>query len=44
MVKNIVDIVAGGVMFWIAGYGIAFGKNGNAFMGGGDFFFSPSPS
>ena len=42
MVKNIVDIVAGGVMFWIAGYGIAFGKNGNAFMGGGDFFFSPS--
>ena len=45
MVKNVVDIVVGGVMFWILGYGIAFGGDisGNAtpFMGLDMFCFEP---
>lgn len=45
MVKNVVDIVVGGAMFWILGYGIAFGGdisgNANAFMGKDMFLFEP---
>ena len=31
MVKNLVDIVFGGLTFWIIGYGIIFGDNSNGF-------------
>ena len=41
MVKNVVDIVVGGAMFWLFGYGVAFGGDSTSFMGRSDFFFQP---
>ena len=40
MVKNAVDIIFGGLSFWIFGFGIVFGqpKYSNPFLGIGNFF------
>lgn len=40
MVKNAVDVLFGGISFWMFGYGLSFGvdKGSNAFIGIGDFF------
>lgn len=41
MVKNMLDVVVGGMGFWFVGYGISFGPNTgvtNSFMGNGYFF------
>ncbi|WAR01949.1 AMT3-like protein, partial [Mya arenaria] len=40
MVKNAVDVVFGGLTYWIFGYGLSFGNASfsNAFIGWGDFF------
>ena len=41
MMKNISDIIFGGISFWLFGYGLAFGssKYSNSIIGIGDFFF-----
>ena len=40
MVKNVVDVIFGGLSFWAFGYGLAFGDGPlrNAFCGTGRFF------
>lgn len=40
MMKNIVDICAGGVAYWIFGFGLMYGRGEytNALFGAGDFF------
>ena len=41
MMKNVADIIFGGISFWMLGYGFAFGNNeySNSIIGLGDFFF-----
>ncbi|KAL6724628.1 hypothetical protein Aduo_019499 [Ancylostoma duodenale] len=44
MVKNVVDVIFGGLSYWMFGFGFTFGHSvnyGNAFIGLGDFFFDP---
>ncbi|XP_022109527.1 putative ammonium transporter 3 [Acanthaster planci] len=39
MVKNAVDVLFGGISYWMFGYGLSFGKDSNnPFVGVGDFF------
>jgi ammonia channel protein AmtB len=40
MIKNLVDVVFGGLSYWIVGYGLSFGssKGNNPFFGVGHFF------
>ena len=40
MVKNAIDVIFGGLSFWIFGFGIVFGENSlsNPFMGVGNLF------
>ena len=38
MMKNVVDVVCGGLSFWAVGYGISFGEPSNPLMGTGKFF------
>ena len=38
MIKNITDIIFGGLTFWIFGYSIIFGKNSNGFASYQNFF------
>lgn len=38
MMKNVADVIAGGLAFWMFGFGVAFGKPSNGFTGLGDFF------
>ncbi|KAK6179626.1 hypothetical protein SNE40_011941 [Patella caerulea] len=40
MMKNVVDVVFGGITYWMFGYGFSFGeeKGSNAFTGVGSFF------
>jgi ammonia channel protein AmtB len=46
MIKNVVDITLGGIMFWAFGYGLGFGQSeyANEFIGFGDFFFDVDTS
>lgn len=37
MLKNVSDILFGGLAFYLLGYGISYGQPSNAFMGLGDF-------
>ena len=37
MVKNAIDVVYGGLAYWIFGFGLSFGDNSNAFCGFGYF-------
>ncbi|KAM3719847.1 putative ammonium transporter [Dirofilaria immitis] len=43
MVKNVVDVVFGGLAYWAFGYGLSFGNGAysNAIMGWGKFFYNP---
>lgn len=43
MVKNAVDVVFGGLSFWMLGYGFSFGTDPgtNSFCGIGSFFLDP---
>ncbi|VDK45575.1 unnamed protein product [Gongylonema pulchrum] len=43
MVKNVVDVVFGGLTYWSFGYGLSFGDGvySNAIVGWGKFFFNP---
>ena len=44
MVKNAVDVIFGGMGYWICGFGISYGNDSysNAFMGFGNFFTDSS--
>ena len=43
MMKNVVDVVFGGLTYWSLGYGLTFGKSkgSNGFTGAGSFFLDP---
>ena len=43
MMKNVVDVVLGGMTYWAFGYGISMGKSSvaNPFFGFGQFFYDP---
>ncbi|KAK6179623.1 hypothetical protein SNE40_011939 [Patella caerulea] len=43
MMKNAIDVVFGGMLYWAVGYGISFGTSAgsNAFSGWGSFFLDP---
>lgn len=44
MMKNVVDIVLGGLTYWMFGYALSFGRSelNNGFIALGDFFVDPS--
>ncbi|XP_053979920.1 putative ammonium transporter 3 [Hylaeus volcanicus] len=44
MMKNVVDIVLGGLTYWAFGFAMSFGSSGsyNSFIGLGDFLIDPS--
>lgn len=45
MVKNVVDVVFGGLSYWAIGYGLSFGDASgfeNSFIGWGKFFYDPT--
>lgn len=46
MMKNVVDIVLGGLTYWFFGFGFSFGldKPNNPFVGNGGLFIDPSIS
>ena len=37
MVKNVMDVVFGALMYWLVGYGLSYGQPSNPFCGQGDF-------
>ena len=41
MMKNVVDVAVGGLVFWCVGYGLSHGEPSNAWVGYGDFFITP---
>lgn len=44
MMKNVIDVVMGGVSYWMFGYGLTFGNSLGGFMGISRFFVSSSES
>ncbi|GMR35372.1 hypothetical protein PMAYCL1PPCAC_05567 [Pristionchus mayeri] len=44
MVKNVVDVVFGGIAYWSFGYGLSYGNDWypNSFVGMGKFFYDPA--
>ena len=42
LMKNVVDVVVGGLAFWMCGFAFAFG-NGNPFCGTNGFLLEPGP-
>ncbi|CAJ0583896.1 unnamed protein product, partial [Mesorhabditis spiculigera] len=45
MVKNVVDVVCGGLAYWAVGFGLSFGSGGwwdNPIIGFGQFFYDPA--
>ncbi|VDM48295.1 unnamed protein product [Toxocara canis] len=45
MVKNVIDVVFGGLSYWMFGFGFTFGELWpNPFIGFGSFFFDPEHS
>ncbi|XP_048513753.1 putative ammonium transporter 2 isoform X2 [Athalia rosae] len=44
MMKNVVDIVLGGLTYWLFGFGMSFGREepGNPFVGVGGYLIDPS--
>jgi ammonium transporter, Amt family len=45
MMKNVVDVVFGGLTYWAFGFGLSFGRSNIKFpfMGIGDFLVDPDP-
>ncbi|CAJ0959250.1 unnamed protein product, partial [Mesorhabditis belari] len=44
MVKNVVDVVCGGLAYWAVGFGLSYGSDGwmdNQIVGFGQFFYDP---
>ena len=44
MVKNVIDVIFGGLAYWTFGFGFSFGSSENhtnPFIGVGDYFFDP---
>ena len=43
LVKNVLDVFLGGLVFWAFGYGLALGDSewATPLYGAGDFFFAP---
>uniref|UniRef100_A0A9J2Q1B7 Ammonium transporter AmtB-like domain-containing protein n=1 Tax=Ascaris lumbricoides TaxID=6252 RepID=A0A9J2Q1B7_ASCLU len=45
MVKNVIDVIFGGLSYWMFGFGFTFGEKWpNPFIGFGNFFFDPEHS
>jgi len=42
--KTVFTVGLCSLIFWAVGYGLIFGKSGNAFIGWGDFIFNPAAS
>lgn len=38
LIKNILDVLLGAIAYWVIGWGLAYGENGNPFCGGSQFF------
>lgn len=38
LVKNTLDCLIGGISYWVLGWAVAYGKNGNPITGGSEFF------
>merc|ERR1719357_1495938 len=38
LIKNMLDAFIGAVSYWCIGWGLGYGKGGNAFCGGSEFF------
>ena len=38
LIKNMLDCLIGGVSYWAIGWAVAYGDNGNGFIGQGQFF------
>ena len=38
LIKNLLDCLLGSVTYWIIGWGVAYGKGGNSFIGGSNYF------
>ncbi|PAV70652.1 hypothetical protein WR25_02053 [Diploscapter pachys] len=43
MVKNCIDVIFGGLAYWMFGFGLSFGNSNfsNPYVGVGSFFFDP---
>ena len=45
MVKNVVDVVCGGLTYWAIGFGLSYGHTdslNNPIVGFGQFFYDPA--
>ena len=38
LIKNMLDALLGGLTYWMIGWGAAYGKGGNGFIGGSNYF------
>merc|ERR1712012_1356758 len=38
LIKNMLDALIGGLTYWMIGWGAAYGKGGNGFIGGSNYF------
>jgi Amt family ammonium transporter len=38
LIKNIVDVLIGGVAYWATGWGLSFGRGTSGILGTGEFF------
>jgi len=38
LIKNMLDLLIGGVSYWVMGWALAYGKTGNGFIGTSEFF------
>lgn len=38
LIKNMLDVLIGGLAYWAIGWAVAYGPGGNGFIGGSNFF------
>ena len=38
LIKNLLDCLFGSITYWIVGWAVAYGKGGNGFIGGSNYF------
>ena len=38
LIKNMLDVLIGGISYWAIGWALAYGSGGNGFVGGSNFF------